>query len=464
MQSDRERSDGVADPEPRELPHDDELERAVLYCLMVRFREGTPANPGEELEPDCFATVTERLISEHFYSAKHRVIFEGILALREAGKSYTMPCVVRALRERGALEDAGGVSYVAGILDGSPVTRHAGEYAARVAELAATRLAIGDISGLLNEVNIGTPAADVIAGAERVRLALEAAVGGEPPKTTRDVGRTLAERITSIYERGSVPFQSTGFAALDGVLGGLPPGCVTILAARPSVGKTTLAMDIAGNIAKVGRRVYVVSLETEADTLQARLAARESGTSLHRVITGQANDYDMGRWVDAHSAVLDWPIQYHDRGRQTVAGIEATARTLAAEDGGIALVVVDYLQLIDPGQGDKDETREAKVARISRGLKSIAMTTRIPLLVLSQLNRRAEQREGGPQLGDLRESGALEQDADLVLIISREDGKDGKTELTIAKNRNGPRGMVSLRFEEDVPRFRDEERSDWGSS
>ena len=263
----------------------------------------------------------------------------------------------------------------------------------------------------------------------------------------------------------------TGFAALDATLGGLQPGALCVLAARPAMGKTALAMQVALNAGRSGKRVAFFSLEMPRRELALRILACEAMVDGERIRSGHLRDQDLDRLMQAVArdpAAL--PIEWCDKASMAVAGIRAEAQRMAAEPGGLDMVAVDYLQLV-VGKGSSNRNREQEVAEISRGFKLLAKDLNCPVLLLSQLNRSVEARANKrPMLSDLRESGAIEQDADLVMFVYRDEYYNeasearGRAEIILAKNRNGSTGTRVLKFQKAWTRFDDVEQGQGGAS
>jgi len=354
----------------------------------------------------------------------------------------------------------GGVNFLTTLLDGVPTTANIAYYAEIVAETASRRRLLR-ASSLVSQYAMQTERSidEVLdsSEAEIFRVAEHRVGDGLAP-----VGPMLQatlERIEELGARGDeVTGQSTGFRDLDRRLAGLQPANLVVIAARPSMGKTALALNIAENVAERGGTVAVFTLEMSREEVVQRLLSSMAGVDSHRLRTGQLTPDLWNRVVRETSRLYQMPIYVDDSPDLTVTSIRAKCRRLARKQG-LALVVVDYLQLMQ-GPGSS-ETRQQEIADISRSLKNLARELRIPIIAVSQLNRALEQRENKrPRLGDLRESGAIEQDADIVMFIYRDEyynpGSDqpGLAEVNIAKHRSGAVGTVMMNFAAEFTRFR----------
>lgn len=435
------------------LPHDLDLERAVISDVLNR--------------PAMLPEVRARLRAEHFYSAKYAEMYRAIEALADDGKPLDLVMLVAELRHRGKFEEMGAGKVLDEICEGLSVSLLAVEHAKGIVETFRARTLLLGASRLVEEARAGSRSEDIQLGLEAVQRA--AAVTVDVDRGTLEVLREVMATDRETFEGAPEEMASrrpvlTGFDAIDQESGGLRRGSVSVLAARPGAGKTTLVLDVAAYVAGMGGPVLVVSQETGASTLLSRLAAARAGVSSHRLMTGGANTYERERWAEGLEAMQDWPIRWMDSGRATTAAIEAAAMRLRSAHHGIDLVVVDYLQLLVPTE--RRDNREAEVAAISRDLKRLAMSLDVPVLAAAQLSRSVEQRPNAmPRLSDLRESGAIEQDADLVLFLHRPDlyrekgaPPDGTAQLVAAKHRHGPTWMASLEFDWHVPRFKNAEQ------
>lgn len=440
--SDR-RQAGRRQAEDRPLPHNLEAERSVLGVILIHN--------------EVFDHVADLLEAEDFYRVAHRQIFRAMDTLAESSQSLDLVVLKNELDRRGELEAVGGPAYISSLVDGLPHATNAQHYAGIVKEKARLRLAITAATKL--------ETAAYQEEASAAELATETAeqlydLGGlsMPGKPTflRDIVTDGMATIEQAYERkGAVTGLATGFRELDLLTAGLHPGDLIILAARTSIGKTALAMNIA-RVVGATSTVLVFSLEMTKLQLFMRLFAAEAGVDSQRLRTGYLVESDWGRLSQAVVSLGDAHVLIDDTPSIGIREVRARSRQVRSEHG-LSLIVVDYIQLMR-GRGQFD-TRAQEVGAISHGLKSIAKELQIPIIALSQLNRAPEGGPGRkarrPQLSDLRESGDLEQDADVVLFIYRpEKDDDDVAELIIAKQRNGPSGhTVKLTFQKELMRF-----------
>jgi len=338
------------------------------------------------------------------------------------------------------------------ILHAVPVAAHAVHYGRIVAQLAKHRCLREIGLGLLQDAHRanGEPN-EVLDRAEAALAGVRMTDADSEPVTLADAAVQAIARIDAIQNRSKSAGTPTGLSSFDNDQGGLFPGELTILAARPGVGKTSMALQIAQHNAERGRLVYFASLEMSAAELSTRLACGESGVSNRLVRTGRIGSENLTRLADALRLQAKSAIEIHDRSSLTVAGIRREIRK--RKKRGLALAVVDYLQLVAPE--DRRLPREQQVARMVRALKETAREYDVPILCLCQLNRQADGDEA-PRLSQLRESGAIEQDADVVLFLSQHEPKENETHnsiLTVAKNRNGETGPLRLNWDGPTTRF-----------
>jgi replicative DNA helicase len=429
-------------------PHNLDAEESVLGSMM--------------LSPEAANVAFELLHAEDFYKPAHQVIFEAAAALFDGNQPIDALTVADGLRRTGDLERVGGAGYLATLLDGVPTTANIAYYAAIVAETASRRrlLRAGSLLGVY-AMQTERSIDDVLdsAEAEVFRVAERQVGDGLAP-----VGPMLTATLERIEEMGTrgeeITGLATGFRDLDRRLAGLQPANLVVIAARPSMGKTALALNIAENVAAppTGGTVALFTLEMSREEVVLRLLSSMAGVDSHRLRTGQLTPDLWSRVVRETSHLFEMPFYVDDSSDLTVTSIRAKCRRLARKRD-LALVVVDYLQLMQgPGSA---ENRQQEIADISRSLKNLARELHIPVIAVSQLNRALEQRENKrPRLGDLRESGAIEQDADIVLFIYRDEyynpGSDqpGLAEINIAKHRSGAVGTVMMNFAAEFTRFR----------
>lgn len=373
-------------------------------------------------------------------------LFEALRTIHEAGLPIGDPRVLILELERHNIDESVRTSAFIGRLltEGRAESAHATYYAQQVARAATLRrqhLLAGEWLGRLTD-----PAADPQAIASWLDSQLQAA-GARAGEPARDVGDVAADILADIELGMCGKPTMTGFPALDDSAGGWMPGELVILAARPGVGKTSFALQVAEHNAARGRRVLFVSLEMRDRELVARMLCGNSAVDSRRLRAGRLNAADLKRLQAAAADIVDLPVRLWAPPSATLAKIRGMAKREVAV-GGLALLVVDYLGLIRPAAGDTKRPRFEQVGEVSAGLKAMAKELDVPVLALCQLNREADGTE--PRLSNLRDSGAIEQDADVVLFLSREETS---TKLIVAKHRHGETGAVALRFDGSTTRF-----------
>src|SRR6201988_5080787 len=429
------------------LPNNLDAERSVLGAVL--------------LDNNALNTAIEALRAEDFFLPQHRHVFTQMIALAEAQQAIDLVTLTEELHRRGELEASGGTPYLASLVDGVPRVSNVEHYARIVKEKAILRNLIHATQNIQQRALEGEDGADAIldnAESSIFALAEDRVKAGLLP--IKDIVRDNFDRLEKIFREGkSITGISTGYGELDKLLSGLQPSELIILAARPSQGKTALALNCPENIAiRGGLPVAIFSLEMSKESLLQRLVASVAQVDAHKFRSGHLSREDWKRMTEALSTIASSPVWVDDAGSTSVLEIGAKARRLK-RDKGLSLLIVDYLQLIT-GRG-RFNSRQEEVASISRGLKGLAKELQIPVLVLSQLTRAPERDERGPQLSDLRESGAIAQDADVVMFIYRPHSfKAGaspeereETELRIAKQRNGPTENVKFVFRSRLTRF-----------
>ena len=447
----------VADRLP---PFDVEAEEAVLASLLV--------------DEDAIYKVQGIVRPEDFFREQNRWTYEACLALWERHESINQVTVAHELARRERLEPAGGPSYLSRIVAELPTPIGVEHYAGIVRRDATYRDLISATAAISQMAYQGGPELETVLGrAEALILALR---GGEKFKDFVHL-RQLLEHYLETPGPESVGASlmaqvRTGFIGLDTLLGGLKRSDLILIAARPSLGKTSFVLNVARNAA-VGQnaRVAIFSLEMSADQLAQRLLASESGIDSTRLRLGEQNESEERRIMHAMGVLAEAEVYIDDSPVQRVLEIRAKARRLHQEKG-LDLIVIDYLQLIHGSTVSRGDNRVAETSEISRGLKELARELDVPVVACSQLSRAPEQRPTHiPMLSDLRESGSLEQDADVVMFLYREDAyineddwnrqnpsqpyPDGIAQVIIAKHRNGPTGAQPLRFRKQITRFED---------
>src|ERR1700733_3034096 len=409
----------------RPLPHNLEAERSILGAIL--------------LDNHMLNTAVEKLRSDDFFLDQHRRIFERMMTLGETQQAIDLVTLTEDLHRRSELDAAGGAAYLAQLVDGVPRISNVEHYARIVKEKAVLRSLAHRAHAIQQQALDPDEDTDAI---------LERAVSSN------------WERLSKIFTEGRrITGLATGYPELDNELAGLQPSELIILAARPSMGKTALALNIAENVAlRKNAPVAIFSLEMSKESLLLRLLASRAHVDAHKFRTGHINRDDWGRITETLNELGEAPIWIDDSATTTVMEIGAKARRLM-RDKGLSLVIVDYLQLVS-ARG-RFSNRNEEVSSISRSLKGLAKELKVPVLVMSQLTRAPERDDRDPQLADLRESGAIEQDADVVLFINRpkfydKDAPDedrNRTKLIIGKQRNGPTGVVHFVFNSRWTRF-----------
>ncbi|MGE5298060.1 MAG: replicative DNA helicase [Acidobacteriaceae bacterium] len=433
-------------------PQNLEAEQSVLGSLM--------------LDKDAVIKVADTVTPEDFYEDRHKVIYQAILRLYDERSSIDVLTVSNKLQEGVSLDQIGGLSYLTTLVNSVPSAAHVVYYAKIVKRKGTLRRLISaatDIVGLGYQEGIELET--LLDTAEQKLFSVSQKYLKQNFVPISDILHETFDRLDELHrEKGKLRGTATGFTDLDSKLGGLQKSDLIILAARPSMGKTSLALDFVRNVAMTERKgVAVFSLEMSKDQLVDRLLSAEADVDLWKMRTGRLNDQgpdnDFERIGHALGRLSEAPIYIDDSGSLNVMELRTKARRLQSEHD-LDLIVVDYLQLM---QGRSIENRVQEVSEISRSLKLLAKELNVPVLALSQLSRAVEQRGGDkhPQLSDLRESGSIEQDADVVMFIYRDEmytGNDSKkphiAEILIKKHRNGPTGEVELFFDGEKTSFK----------
>ncbi|MGI6345462.1 MAG: replicative DNA helicase [Bacillota bacterium] len=433
-------------------PHSLEAEQSVLGAMLI--------------DAEAVPVVTGVLQPNHFYRESHRQIYETMLRLYTTNEPIDLITLSDALEQRGCLEDVGGVPYLTLLANVVPSSASAGHYA----QIVFNRSVLRDLISASNQISASCyqqeDVESVLEEAEtlifrlsqrRVRRDFEAM-----PEIMAEVYQQIAELVKN---KGSVTGISTGFRALDQLTSGLHPSDLIIVAARPSVGKTAFTLNIAQNVA-IRQRIPVAffSVEMSKEQLAMRMLSSEAGVDGQKIRTGFLDAEDWAKIGEASDLLSEAPIYVDDTPALSVMEMRSKARRLKLERD-IGLIVIDYLQLMRAG--GRVENRQQEVAEITRGIKALARELHVPVIAAAQLSRRAEEREGKrPTLSDLRESGEIEQAADLVAMLYRADYYDPDTpdrnvlEVIIAKHRNGPVGSVKLAFLKHLQRYGDLARED----
>lgn len=438
-------------------PNNKEAEQSVLGSILLR--------------PEALIEALEYVTADSFYQHAHQLIFTAMMELNEADQGIDVVTVKNTLDDKNQLDDIGGVSYLADLASIVPTAANVVYYAKIVADKALLRRLITTATDIVaqsyedqdNDVN------SILDAAERQIMNVGEDQAGNGFKKISDVLNATIEDIDQrAQEDSSVTGLSTGYAELDKVTAGLHPDELVILAARPGVGKTAFALNVAENVAvHTPTTVAIFSLEMGAEQLASRLLCAQGSIDANDLRTGNLNDEEWNNLVVATGILSRTSIYIDDTPGIKMAEIRAKCRRLAKETGNLGLIIVDYLQLIE---GTGQENRQQEVSVISRQLKRLAKELHVPVIALSQLSRGVEQRQDKrPLLSDIRESGSIEQDADVVAFLYRDDyyndesdsdnSEDvvdtnaGEVEVIISKNRSGPRGTIKLLFVKSYNKF-----------
>lgn len=439
----------------RGLPASIDAERSILGAILLDNFAYTQA--ASSLRPDDFSLDS------------HRRIYQRMMDLQESGRAIDLITLTEELSRYKEVEAIGGVSYLSSLTDGLPHRANIEHYVKIVRDKAMLRGVINAANGAIAQaMDQADTAEDVLAGLESALFSLSENRAGQDFVGIKQIVKESFGSIDKLYERGQrVTGLETHYTDLDEMTSGLQKSDLIILAARPSMGKTSLAMNIAENAAVLDKKVVAMfSLEMSRESLLLRLLCSQAHVDAHKLRTGFLGRDDYNRLVEALGRLADSPIYIDDTPGINVSEMRAKARRLKHQNNEqLDLIIVDYLQLMSGtpmAGGRKYENRTQEVSAISRGLKLLAKDLQCPVVALSQLSRAPEARTGDhrPQLADLRESGSIEQDADLVMFIFREEvykkddpSLEGIAELIIAKQRNGPVGNVKLAFIKRSTRF-----------
>ncbi len=430
-------------------PQHIEAEQSVLGALMI--------------DKDAIIRVADILRADDFYKPAHASIYGAIIGLYERHEPIDILSVTTRLKESGAFKDAGGTSYLTELINGVPSASHVAHYAKLVKDKRVLRELINASAEIAESAF--DPGEDVDAVIDQI----EQRIFSIAQRSTAQKFVLLKDQLSAAYERiekihagkGAMRGVATGFPALDSYLSGLQKSDLIVIGARPSLGKTSLALDIARHVGvKEKKSVAIFSLEMSMDQVIDRFIAAEARVPLWNLRTGRlTSDVDFQLIQASLNTLSDSRIFIDDTASANILQMRSVARRLQAEHG-LDLVIVDYLQLITPRT--KSDNMVAQVTEISRGLKTLARELNVPVLALSQLSRSVDSREDKtPRLADLRDSGSIEQDSDVVLLIFRKDKQRSNpepqdlnmAEIMVAKHRNGPIGSVKLRFNPDAVSF-----------
>lgn len=438
--------------ELRVQPQDLLAEQAVLGSIFI--------------SPEKLIMVREFISPDDFYKYSHKVIFRAMITLADRNDAIDAATVRNILDDQGDLQNIGGLGYIVELVNSVPTSANAEFYAKIVSEKAMLRDIISKLTDTVNMAYEGNDSDEIIATAEKALVDIDEHSNRSGFRKISDVLKVNYENLELRSQQTSdVTGLPTGFRDLDRITTGLHPDQLIILAARPAVGKTAFVLNIAQNVGtKQNRPVAIFSLEMGAESLVDRMLAAEGMVDSHSLRTGQLTDQDWNNVTIAQGALADAPIYIDDTPGIKITEIRARSRKLSQEvDDGLGLIVIDYLQLIS---GTRPENRQQEVSEISRQLKILAKELKVPVIALSQLSRGVEQRQDKrPVLSDIRESGSIEQDADIVAFLYRDDYyrregeeaeeivEDNTVEVILEKNRAGARGTVKLMFQKEYNKF-----------
>lgn len=428
-------------------PHNHEAEQSVIGAIF--------------LEPQSLITASEILVPEDFYRIAHQKIFRTMLELSDQGKAIDVVTVTEELSVKKELEDVGGLTYLMELANAVPTAANVSYYAKIVEEKAILRRLIRVATKIVEDgYTREDEVEDLLSDAEKKIMEVANRKNAGDFKHIKDVLVNTYDNIEQLQNRkGDITGIPTGFTDLDRMTAGFQRNDLIIVAARPSVGKTAFALNIAQNVAvKARENVAIFSLEMGAEQLVMRMLCAEGNIDAQVLRTGALTAEDWSKLTIAMGTLSNSGIYIDDTPGLRVSEIRAKCRRLSQEQG-LGMVVIDYLQLIQ-GSGKRGENRQQEVSEISRSLKGLARELKVPVIALSQLSRGVEQRQDKrPMMSDIRESGSIEQDADIVAFLYRDDYYDKETEnkdmieIIIAKQRNGPTGTVTLAFKKEFNKF-----------
>ncbi|PIR98880.1 replicative DNA helicase [Candidatus Collierbacteria bacterium CG10_big_fil_rev_8_21_14_0_10_44_9] len=422
-------------------PHSDEAEKSVLGSILI--------------DKDAIVQVSEFLTADHFYQTKHGDIYEAMIKLFEAREPIDLVTLPQKLKSMKLLVAVGGVSYISTLVEGVPSSANIRHYGEIIQGYYTRRKLISDSSSMIEmSFDEGIDIAGILDSAEQKVFSLSQSNLKQGFLPIRSVLAESFDRLDELSKKsGSLRGVATGFSDLDNCLAGMQDSNLIILAARPGMGKSAFAFNIAQNASVVSKvPVGLFSLEMSKEEVTDRMLVSQANIDAWRLKTGKLTPQDFEKLSEAMGILAEAPLYIDDTPGISVLEMRTKARRLKSEHN-LGLLFVDYLQLV---RGRNLENRVQEVAEISQGLKNLARELKIPVVALSQLSRNIEHRGAGsqPQLSDLRESGSIEQDADVVMFLYREDSEDlSSVKLSIAKHRNGALRTIDLRFKGDRVRF-----------
>ena len=437
-------------PLPERVPPQNiEAEQAVLGAMLIK--------------KEAIVEVQEILQPEDFYRETHRLVYEAMIELSGNDEAVDLVTLTEQLRKSGMLEKIGGLPFLTQLANAVPTAANVTYHAKIVKEKAELRRLISaatEIAGAAYED--ADSVENIMDAAEKKILSVAGSQNGGAFESMKSIVMRTFERINVLYEsKGGLTGLSCGFKDLDKLTSGLQKSDLILVAARPSMGKTAFTLNIASYVGLHGGKVAFFSLEMSKEQLMQRMLCAEGGIDATRLRTGQLDAKEWNRLVETAGRLSRAPIYIDDTAGITVMELRSKARRLKAEHG-LDLIIIDYLQLMQGRPSRNGDNRQQEISEISRSLKALARELDVPVIALSQLSRSVESRQvKKPMLSDLRESGSLEQDADIVMFLYREDYYDKDTEnkniteIIIAKHRNGPVDSIQLFFQKEYTKFRD---------
>lgn len=428
---------------PKTLPHSIEAEKSVLGSIL--------------LSAEALSLASETLTKDDFYLPAHQDIYDAMLHLQNLNQAVDSVTVIGALESAGTIDTVGGVPYIAELATFTPTAANAAHYIAIVEERSTLRRLIKAGTSIIDDCMSDKPIENTLDDAERRIFDISI-------KKNADTLLPISEAIFRTYDRigelanmrGAISGVSTGFTDLDNLTSGMQPGDLVIIAARPAMGKTSFALNLATNaVMRGGKKVAIFSLEMSREQLITRILCAEAEVSMQKVRTGQTDEKDFLRFGEVILPLSEAAIYIDDTSALTVTSLRSKCRKLKARKG-LDMVVIDYLQLME-SSGNSD-SRVQEVSAITRSIKILAKELNVPILLLSQLSRSPDQRkEHRPVMSDLRESGSIEQDADMVMMLYRPsvygESDDNVAEVILTKNRNGPTETVKLAWLDEFTKF-----------
>ena len=430
-------------------PQNIEAEQAVLGAMLIK--------------KEAIIAVQEILLPDDFYREAHRIVYEAMLELSGNDEAVDLVTLTEQLRKSDKLEKIGGLPFITQLANAVPTAANVTYHAKIVKEKAELRNLINaatEIAGAAYEDTDNVE--NIMDEAEKKILAVANRQNGGAFESMKSIVMRTFERINVLYEsKGGLTGISSGFKDLDTLTAGLQKSDLILVAARPSMGKTAFTLNIASYVGLHGHSVAFFSLEMSKEQLMQRMLCSEGGIDASRLRTGQLDEGEWNHLVETADKLSRAPIYIDDTAGITVMDLRSKARRLKAEHG-LDLIIIDYLQLMQGRPSKNSDNRQQEISEISRSLKALARELDVPVIALSQLSRSVESRQvKKPMLSDLRESGSLEQDADIVMFLYREDYYDKDTEnkniteIIVAKHRNGPVDSISLFFQKEFTKFRD---------